>query len=372
MFLREYFPIFGQKVYINSCSQGALSYQVKAAYRQFMEDWQTLGSPWDLWVEKNEAVRASFARLIGADPNAVAVTTSASASVNALASALDFSGKRNKIIVDDYAFPTTAQIWHAQEKRGAAVIHLREQGTWIPTAAWEEVINEETLLVNLTHVCYRHGGVPNVKEIVDIAHRHGALVLLDSFQAAGTMPIDVNALGVDFLVSGALKYLCASAGLAWLYARPDLIAGLTPTDSGWFAQADIFAMDIYSNVPSPTARRFEAGTPAVVNTYAAEAGLQIIEQVGIHNIDAQRVKLTDAIKTLAGMHGYTVATPSRHGSMIAIRAHNVEKLIGLLAEDDIIVSSRDGNVRISPHFYNTLEDIERLFAGMGKHRELLV
>ena len=372
MYLRKYFPIFAKKAYINSCSQGALSYQVKNAYRQFMNDWQELGSPWELWVTKSEGVRAQFAALINAAPDEVAVVTSASAGVNALASALDFSGQRNKVIVDDYAFPTTAQIWHAQEPRGAEVVHLREQGSFIPTAAWEAAIDEQTLLVNLTHVCYRHGGVPDVAAIVEIAHRKGALVLLDSFQAAGTMPINVKASGVDFLVSGALKYLCASAGIAWLYASQGLINSLTPTDSGWFAQADIFAMDIYGNDPSPTARRFESGTPPVVNVYAAEAGLKLIEQVGIHAIDQQRRELTEAIKSLAKLHGFTVATPARHGAMIAIRAHDVEKLVGLLAADDIIVSSRDGNLRISPHFYNTLDDIERLFAGLRQHKQLLV
>ena len=280
--LRERFPIFWTKHFINSCSKGALSVDVQEAYQQYLTDWAEQGSPWDLWVSQLETFRSKVAHLVQADADEIAVKTSVSDAVNTLASAMDFSGERNKIIVDDYAFPTTAQIWHAQSARGANIVHVRENASAeIPLERYAEAIDEETALVSLTHVCYRHGGRQDVKPIIELAHQHGAKVIVDSFQGLGTFPIDVKALDVDFLVGGTLKYLLGSAGLAFLYCKAEHISELYPLTSGWFAQADIFAMDIYGNTPSMTARRFESGTPPNPNIYGGIAGLDVIEEIGI-------------------------------------------------------------------------------------------
>lgn len=375
MILRERFPIFQNKVYLNSCSQGALSYDVINAYKRYLDDWQAKGSPWELWVERNEIVRRQLAGLLNAEVDEIAVTTSSSAAVGALATALDFSGPRNKIIVDDFAFPTTAQIWHANEVRGAQVVHVPAAGNQIPLEYFENAIDERTLLVNLTHVCYRNGAKNDVTGVIEIARRKGALVLLDSFQAAGTMPIDVKKLQVDFLIGGVLKYLLASAGLAFLFVRDDLIKRLYPTDVGWFAQANIFAMDIYRHDPSPTARRFESGTPPVPNTYAAEAGLNLIQEIGLPRITAQIREITGAIKAGAMKRGFNVVTPidpDKHGAMIAIRSHKVDLLVKWLENDGIITSSRDDNLRISPHFYNNQADVDKLMDALTQHKALLV
>ncbi|MCP4361393.1 MAG: aminotransferase class V-fold PLP-dependent enzyme, partial [Chloroflexi bacterium] len=162
---------------MNSCSQGALSLDVTAAYKQYLDDWQAKGSPWELWVEKSEAARHAFAGLVKARAEETAVMTSVSAAVSALATALDFSGERNKIVVTDFAFPTTAQIWHAQEQRGAQVVHVPAAGNIIPLSALDEAIDERTLVVSLSHVCYRNGSKVDVPAIVEMAHRKGALVL---------------------------------------------------------------------------------------------------------------------------------------------------------------------------------------------------
>ncbi|MDQ3247614.1 MAG: aminotransferase class V-fold PLP-dependent enzyme, partial [Chloroflexota bacterium] len=361
--------------YLNSCSQGALSVAVQQAYQQYLCDWQEQGSPWERWVELLEATRHALSSLINAEPDEVAVTTSASAGVSAVASALDFGGERNKIVISDFEFPTIGQIWHAQEGRGAKVVHVPAAGNTIPIERFADAIDERTRLVSITHVCYRNGARLDVPAIVDLAHRKGALVMLDAYQTLGTMPVDVKALKVDFLVGGVLKYLLASAGLAYLYVRKGLLPGLQPTGGGWFTQANIFAMDNNANTPSPTARRFEAGTPSVPSVYAALAGLKLLQQIGVAHIQTEVSELTGAIKEGAMRRGFNLVTPvdpNGHGALIALRSHKVDLLVQWLAQDDIIVSSRDNNLRISPHFYNNLDDINHLLDGLTKHKALLV
>ncbi len=375
MSIRSKFPIFKKKAYINSCSQGALSTEVKQAYQTYLKDWEEKGSPWELWVERGEAVRHAFAGLTKANPNEVAVCTSASAGVNAIASAIDFSSERNKVVVDDFTFPTVGQIWHAQERRGAQVTHVPTAGNSIPLERFADAIDERTKIVSLTHVCYRNGVRLDVPAIVDIAHQKGALVLLDSYQAIGTFPIDVKQLDVDFLVAGTLKYLLGSPGLAFLYVRNSLINPHSPTTSGWFTQANIFAMDIYTNTPSPTARRFESGTPDVPSLYAGLAGMKLIQSIGLSKIETHLHEITGAIKEGAMCRGFNLASPinpKAHGALIALRSHKVDLLVKRLEADGIIVSSRDDNLRISPHIYNNLSDINNLLDSLTKNKELLV
>ncbi|MEP7294505.1 MAG: aminotransferase class V-fold PLP-dependent enzyme [Chloroflexota bacterium] len=373
--LRNHFPIFKDKIYLNSCSQGALSDEVRQSYDDYLRDWDEKGSPWEYWVERQEAARHAFAGLVNAEPNEVAVTTSVSAGVSALASAFDFSGERNKVVVSDFEFPTIGQIWHAQEARGAQVVHVAAAGNSIPLSRFADAIDERTAIVSITHVCFRNGAKLDIPAIVELAHAKGALVLVDGYQAIGTMPVDVKALKVDFLVGGVLKYLLASAGLAYLYVRKELLDGLKPTAVGWFSQENIFAMDIYHNTPSHSARRFESGTPPVPNTYAAVAGIKLIQSVGVEKIERQIGELTGAIKEGVMRRGFNLVSPvdpAKHGALITVRSHKVDLLVKWLANDGIITSSRDDNLRISPHFYNEPHDIDCLIDGLSKHRELLV
>lgn len=375
MSIRDRFPILQKKVYLNSCSQGALSIDVKQAYETYLCDWDEKGSPWEVWVERGEAARQAFAGLVNAEPNEVAVCTSVSAGVSALASALDFTGERNKVVVSDFEFPTIGQIWHAQERRGAKVVHVPAAGNIIPTERFAGAIDERTKLVSITHICFRNGSRLDVPAIVELAHRKGALVLLDSYQALGTFPIDVKALKVDFLAGGALKYLLSSSGLAYLYVRQELLPTLQPTSLGWFSQANIFAMDIYANTPSPTARRFESGSPPVPNIYAGVAGIKLIQSIGLEKIETHIHELTGAIKEGAMRRGFNLVTPvdpARHGALITLRSHNVTMLVKRLEEGGIITSSRDSNLRISPHIYNNFADVNRLMDCLTKHKELLV
>jgi selenocysteine lyase/cysteine desulfurase len=230
-------------------------------------------------------------------------------------------------------------------------------------------------LVAITHICYRNGALLDVPAIIELAHRKGARVLLDGYQTIGTMPIDVKQLKVDFLVGGVLKYLLASSGLAYLYVRNELIPTLQPTVMGWFAQANIFAMDNHAHTPSPSARKFETGSPPVPNIYAALAGIKLVQQLGPASIQREIGELTGALKAGLMRRGFNLVSPvdgSKHGALITVRSHKVDLLVKWLAADQIIVSSRDNNLRISPHFYNNQDDMNRLLDGLTKHKALLV
>jgi len=370
--LRRRFPLLERKVYLNSGSYCALAESVRAAINAYMDDRLLLGANWDVWVAKNEAVRAAMAAVLRASADEIAVTASASAGLNALASAFDFTRGRNKVIVSDFEFPTNAQIWHAQEPRGARVVHVpcTADGD-IPLESFAERIDKQTLLVAVTHVCYRNGAKLDIPGIVRLAHARGARVLLDCYQAVGGMTVDVKRLDVDFAVGGMLKYLLGTAGIGFLYVRGALIPALTPGNSGWFAQERISAMDITANRPSPTARRFEAGTPPVVNCYAAEAGLKIILEVGTDAIEARIRALTR--RCLDGLDeiGWTAVTPSqdeRRGPMVAVAAADPARLFTRLSEQDIVTSFRDANIRATIHCYNSEDDIDAFVAAMKAAR----
>ena len=370
--LRERFPVLARKTYLNSGSYCALADSVRAAINAYMDDRLQLGANWDVWVAKNEAVRSAMAAVLRAAPDEVAVTASASAGLNALASAFDFSQPRNKVIVSDFEFPTNAQIWHAQELRGARVVHVpRAADGYIPLENFAQAIDDETQLVAVTQVCFRNGARLDIAGVVRLAHARGARVLLDCYQAVGGLTVDVHQLDVDFAVGGMLKYLLGTAGIGFLYVRAALIPALTPSNSGWFAQENIFAMDITANRPSPSARRFEAGTPAVVNCYAAEAGLKIILEVGTDVIEQRVRELTR--RCMAGLEriGWASVTPpqdERRGPMVCVPARDPERLFTTLMEQGIVASFRDNNIRATVHFYNSDDDIDHFVTALAASR----
>jgi selenocysteine lyase/cysteine desulfurase len=371
---RHRFPIFDHRLYINSCSQGALSDSVRAAYQQYLEDWDEKGAPWEYWVERQEAARASIARLINAAPEEIGVTTSLSAGVSALASGLRFT-RRSKVVITDWEFPTIGQIWHAQEARGARVTHVpaASDGT-IPLEHFEQAIDDDTLIVSITQVCYRNGAMVDVPAVVELAHERGALVLLDSFQAIGSLPVDVAELGVDFLGAGVLKYLLGSAGLGFFYCRRDLVERIWPTQTGWFADENIFAMDHTDYSPAHTAARFQSGTPPVPAIYAGIAGIELMQEIGIaatrEHVNGLNARLLEGVDEL----GASVATPrasEQRGALICVRSTDARALVAALDSEGIVTSDRDSNLRLSAHCYNTAEDIDTVLGALRRHRKLL-
>jgi selenocysteine lyase/cysteine desulfurase len=366
--LRREFPVLERKTYLNSGSYCALANDVRAAFDAYMEDRLLVGANWDVWLAKNESVRALTAELLHAAPDEIAVTASVSAGINSLASAFDFSGARNKVVISDFEFPTHAQIWHAQEARGAQVVHVpRAADGYIPLEHFAEAIDEKTRLVAVTHVCFRNGAKLDIPGIVRLARAKGAQVLLDCYQTIGSLDIDVKALDVDFAAGGMLKYLLGTAGIGFLYVRDSLTQSLVPTNTGWFAQADIGAMDISANRPAPNARRFEAGTPAVVNAYAAEAGLKFLLAVGTPAIETRNYALTLRCMQRLEEIGWPSITPrrkDRRGATVAVPSRDSGGLTKELLKRNIVASHRDENVRASFHFYNNDDDVESFVAAM--------
>lgn len=374
--VRSHFPILDRKTYLNSCSYGALADSVRQAMEQYLDDRDSLGACWEQWVVDQEGLRENTAQLLGAQASEVALVPSLSAGLNAFVSCLDFTGARNKVVVTSHDFPTTAQIWHAQKRRGADVHRVElddcaDHGEALTRIA--SAIDSTTAVVSVPQICYRNGRRLDVGAIAELAHAQGALVVVDAYQAVGTFPVDAKALDADVLLGGYLKYLMGTAGMAYMYVKGELVETLLPSTSGWFAQEDVSAMAIADNVPAYSARRFEGGTPNVSAIGACRAGLAIVQETGMDAIETQNILVTDAIKREAAARGWVSATGEwPHGAMIALRSTDMLKLVARLGEAGIVVSCRDGNVRISPHFYNNEADIQALFEALDRNSDLLV
>ena len=372
--VRRHFPILEHKAYLNSCSYGPLAVQVKAAMEEYLTVRMEEGVRWDLYSDKLERVRELLSQLLQAPADDIAISASVSESLNTLMTAFDFNGERNRIVTTDFDFPTTSQIMLAQEKRGAVIDRAKvdASGTDIALAEYDRLITDQTLLVTLPLVCYRNGVWVDTAPIVELAHARGAMVLVDAYQGIGTRPFAVADSGVDFLVGGCNKYLIGASGVAYLYARNSVNSGLVPTATGWYAQANPRDMDIYHNLPHPTARRFEAGTPNSCGLFAAAAGLELLLATGLHEVASRIQAVTDQVKQAVRDNHWTLVTPpDRHGAILAIKSKDAAALVAKLKEDDVIVSERDGNIRVAPHFYNDAGDVRKLVEALKQNAALL-
>jgi selenocysteine lyase/cysteine desulfurase len=369
--IRAQFPIFKNKIFLNSCSQGALSEAVEASLHAHIRSWHEDGSPWDRWVEEYENARTAFARFIGAEPDEVAVVASASAGINSVASALDF-GNRRKVVMGEFEFPTMGQIWLAQQSRGAQVQFLEAKNGGICADCYARAIDHQTLMVPVTQVCFMNGFRSDIGSIVKHAHERGALVMLDGYQDCGTRPIDVKALGVDFYVTGVLKYLLCPSGIAFLYVRRDLIAYLTPTITGWFAQQNPFAFDVKHFDPASTARRFEAGSPPLPNVYCVGAALRLLKSTGHVAVAAHIKTLTRALIEGARNLEIKIKTPlDSVGPLIVLQMKNAEAIVQKMAASNIVVSNRMDGLRVSFHLYNTLDDVGAVLDLLKQNSDLV-
>ena len=370
---RGLFPIFEQKIYLSSCSQGALARPVEEALHNFMSSWHEHGNPWELWVGEMEKLRAQFARLINARAHEIAVTFSVSTALNSLASSMDYA-HRPALVTSDFDFPTMGHVLMAQERRGARVRFAQADGRRLPMSSYEEAIGFDTALVATTHVCYKNGFKTNPSALAELAHERGALLLIDAYQSMGTQPMDVKALELDFLVTGALKYLLGSPGIGFMYVREDLIERFKPSDSGWFGQENVFSYDVHRLEYAGGARRFETGSPPVPAIYAALAALHLIEEAGLRRIqghvEALASRLISGIQA-RGLDLLTPAAPAERGPLVMVGSTDAPKLVSRLGADGILCSTRDGALRISLHYYNTGSDVDAVLAALDRHPELL-
>jgi len=369
---RERFPVLEEKIYLNSCSQGALSGDVEEGMLEYLRTWHKHGSPWDIWVEQYELARRQFADLIGAEPDEVALVASASAGVNALVSALSFQ-QRNKVVLGEFEFPTMGHIWLAQRPRGAEVIFVEAEKNRIRVEAYDTLVDRNTLIVPLTHVCFMNGFRSPVAEITKIAHDRGALVLLDDYQDSGTRPINVKAMQVDAYVTGTLKYLLGPPGLAFMYVRKSVAESLVPTVTGWFGQRNPFAFDVRLLDPAPGTRRFESGTPPIPTIYGAVEGVKLLRQYELQNVADRIGLLTKALIDGASELGIQIKTPlDSVGPLVVLQSKDADGLVRVFAREGVVCSSRHDGLRISLHAYNTLDDVNFVLRLLQRNLEMLV
>lgn len=369
---RNRFPILENKTYFNSCSQGALSHEVEAATGAWLESWHQEGSPWDQWVDQYEAGRHLFASLINARPEEVAIVASASAGVNALVSALNFN-QRKKVVLGEFEFPTMGHIWLSQRSRGAEVIFAPASGNKMLVETYDSLVDRDTLIVPLTHMCFMNGFRSPVADVLRIAHDRGALVLLDDYQDCGTRPIDVKALQVDAYVAGTLKYLLGPPGVAFLYVREDLADSLVPTATGWFGQRNPFAFDVKLLDPAPGTRRFESGTPPIPSIYGAMAGAKLLQDVGLGRVAEEVRRLAKALIDGAAELGVKMKTPADSvGPLIVLQTLDAERLVKLFGGHGIVCSSRHDGLRLSVHAYNTLDEVKSVLRLIEQNLNLFV
>ena len=370
--IRSRFSIFQHKIYLNSCSQGALSDAVQAGLEDYVASWHEQGSPWETWMNRYEEARTAFAQFINASPDQVAIVTSASAGINSVASALNFR-ERKKVVMGEFEFPTMGHVWLGQRVRGAEVQFVKAEGNCIPAVNYEKMIDRNTSIVPLTHVCFKNGFRSEVSAVTQIAHRSGALVMLDDYQDCGTRSVDVKALDLDFFVTGTLKYLLGPPGLAFMYVRKELISSLVPAVTGWFAQTNPFTFDPQHIDLSPTARRFESGSPPVPNLYAAVPGFELLREIGMEYVAGHIKRLTQSLLSFAHDLGIRAKTPADSvGPLVVLQCKDSTLLVQKLAENNIVASNRHDGLRISFHVYNTMDDVKAVADVLEKNMNLMV
>lgn len=360
---RSEFPILERKTYLNSCSLGALSQHALRRIGEFHENWHEYGaSAWyGIWVGRLAELRARVAGMLNAEPGELALTASISAALASFASALDYT-KRPRVVIADLDFPTLAYAWRANPHVEVVSVPS-DDGFTVDPARYAEVVDERTALIATSHVFYTTGAIQPIRELADIAHAKGALLLVDSYQGAGQLPVDVRQLGADAFLAGPLKWLLGGPGLSYLWVRDALVPELRPTVTGWFAARDQFTFDNSRFEPADDARRFELGTPALPTVHAALGGQEVIDQVGLPAIRARNRELTNYLLDALRSQHITVRGPDtdddRRSAIVMLRNDDAKRVVAWLAEHDIIVDSRPGYVRVSPHFYNTERDIDR-------------
>jgi selenocysteine lyase/cysteine desulfurase len=306
--------------------------------------------------------KAEFARLINASVEDIAVFGSVSEATSAVASAIDFSEGRDTVVVTEAEFPTVGHVWLAQERRGARV-------RWVPVGgdgsvaieAYDAVLDASVAIVSACHGYYLNGALQDLGALAERAHASGSLLYVDAYQTLGTVPVDVRAAPVDFLASGNLKFLMGVPGVAFLYVRPSVAARLQPTTTGWFGRANPFAFTIKPLDWAPNASRFDMGTPPVINAYIARSGMQIINEIGVPAIRAWLEVLGERLVSGAQARGLTLHGPAdmtRKTSTTAILVEDSHHIEDAMRRGGVLPSARGPVVRLAPHFYNTIDDVD--------------
>jgi selenocysteine lyase/cysteine desulfurase len=363
------FPGLATAVHVANCSHGPQSSRSRAAINAYLDSWERAGMDWDLWMGEVSRAREAFARLIGAKPTEVAISTSASAAVASVASAIDARGSRRRVVTTEAEFPTVGHVWLAHERYGLEVDFVPVRDGTVDLEEYATRVDERTALVSATHVYYQNGFKQDVKRIAEVAHAAGSLLLVDAYQSLGTCRVDVGALDIDILVGGSLKYLLGLPGIAFLYVKESLLQRLEPALTGWFGRVDPFAFDVRTLDYARDARRFETGTPPVFAAIAARAGMEIIEQAGQDSIGRRIDELSTYSLATADRLGLEYVGPrdvSYKGATTAIRVPDSHRMETLLKGRGVVASARGDVIRVAPHFFTTFADLDRAFTELNR------
>ena len=363
--IRKDFPFLEKMIHMASCSQGAISGAVRTAVNSYLDSWENEGMDWDSWLVAVNNAKSRFAALIGAEVDEIAIGCSVSDLVSSIATALDFSGERKKVVIGDGDFPTVNYNWLAQGKKGAEIdfVPVKEDYS-IDISEYEKRIDERTLIASFAHVYYLNGYKQNIKAIVDLAHSAGSLAMVDVYQSLGSCRVNVKELNADILVCGSMKYLLGPAGIAFMYVKKDIIDAFKPQATGWFGQRDPFLFQSRYLDWAADARRFDTGTPPVIAAYAAAAGMEILNKIGLEKIEDRINMLSGYALEKCAQYGLDIISPpdvALKGSTTAIKvgegqnSHDIEVN---MRKKGVLVSARAEAVRMAPHFYSKTEEID--------------
>jgi kynureninase len=353
---RERFPILAETTYLINHSLGAMPAAAEERVLEYAHVWKTRGiRAWgEGWWGMALTVGDQIGRLIGAPAGTVSMHQNVTIAEAVVLSCFRFDRPRRRIVYEEGNFPSVRYLYQAHAERGADIVVAADDEGVV------EAIDDRTLLVPVTHVLYKTGEIQDVAAIVERAHDRGALVVLDAYQSVGTVPLDVTALGVDFAVGGSVKWLCGGPGAGWLYVRPDLASVLEPGLTGWQAHARPFDFEPEQDYAEGAAR-FLTGTPNVPALYAATAGYDVIEEVGVDRIRERSVEQTTLLIELLEEAGFPVGSPgdpARRGGTVVVRAPEAERVDEELAARGILCDHRpDVGLRLGPHFFNTDDEL---------------
>lgn len=373
---RTEFPILEKTVYLISHSLGAMPKSTSERLQEYADTWATRGVRawaegwWDMPVRLGDEI----ARIIGADPGTVVMHQNVSICQSLVLSCFEPRPERNKIVYSELNFPSVMYVYEAHARDGKLRIHTvkSDDGITVPLERMLEAIDETTLLVPFSHVLFKSAFLQDAKAIINRAHEVGAMVVLDTYQSAGTVPFSVKELNADFATGGSVKWLCGGPGAGYLYVRPDLHKTLQPKTTGWMAHESPFAFDTELRYASDVSR-FLHGSPAIPALYAAESGYHIINTIGVDKIREKSVRQTEYLIQLAEEAGFKVTSPrapSQRGGTITIAHEHAAAMAKELIRREFIIDYRPGaGIRISPHFYTSDNELEMIIQEMKKIRE---
>ena len=371
---RSEFPIFGDKRYLNTCSLGALGERTRRRIAAFLELWQGRGaSAWyDVWWAALGELRTRYGAIVGARAEEIALAPSISVALSAVAEALDYA-RRPRVVVTSLDVPTVAYQWLAKRAQGVELVLVESPDhVSVPVDAIARAVDERTALVATSHVYFTSGAIQDLAAVAAVAHRKGALCLIDAYQSVGQVPVDVKQAGVDFLTAGGLKWLLGGPGIAFLYVRESLARRLAPTIAGWFAHKNQFGFDPRALELHDDARRFELGTPSLAAVYAQLGGLDYIEEIGIAAIRRVTAALTEDLIERAealGLRPKVARAAAERSAIVMLPSADPAAGVRRLADAGIIADARPGHIRLSPFFYNVQDDyvaaLERLATETG-------